>query len=143
MNKSPLGDGRFIFTSSTKNGFEWQVSNTTASAPIVHTENIAHSYGANYFVYANHTLMVTPSMANGQNTGVSVYDITKGWNNITLVRTTNTTLDATAPIYCTAAAQVDSIDLTLYLLKDNTLSQFTTNGVEQPIVPHINAYDLK
>lgn len=143
MNKSPLGDGRFIFTSSTYNGFEWQVSNTTASVPIVHTENIAHSYGANYFVYANHTLMVTPSMANGQNTGVVVYDITKGWNNITLVRTTNTTLDATNAIYAMAAAQVDSLDITLYLLQDYSLSKFTTIGVEQPIIPHINAYNLR
>ena len=142
MNKSPLGDGRFIFTSSTKNGFDWQISNTTASLPTVHAQNITHSYGANYFVYANHTLMVTPSMANGQNTGVVVFDITDGWANAPLVRTTNTTLEATTPTYSMAAAQVDSLDLTLYLLKDQTLSKFTTTGVVQPIVPHINAYDL-
>ena len=143
LNKSPFGDNRFIFTSSTMNGFEWQISNTTASAPTVHAQNITHSYGANYFVYANHTLMVTPSIVDGQNTGVSVYDITKGWNNITLVRTTNTTLDATNAIYAMAAAQVDSLDLTLYLLQDYSLSKFTTIGVEQPIIPHINAYNLR
>lgn len=142
LNKSPFGDNRFIFTSSTMNGFEWQISNTTALAPTVHAQNIIHSYGANYFVYANHTLMVTPSMANGQNTGVVVFDITDGWANAPLVRTTNTTLEATTPSYSMAAAQVDSLDLTLYLLKDQTLSKFTTSGVVQPIVPHINAYNL-
>ena len=143
MNKSPLGDDRFIFTSATNNGLEWKIVNTTKSEPTIITENIINTYGANYFKYAGHTLIATPSLTNGQCAGVSVYDITNGFATPKTIRTSNTTLDTTSTTYAMAAAQVDSLDLTLYLLQDNSLSKFTTIGIEQPIIPHINAYNLR
>ena len=87
--------------------------------------------------------MVAPKTdGSGNNIGVELYNITNGLNNATLIETTNTTLDATTPTYAMAAGLVEDEDITLYLLKDNLLSEFTNKGVVIPVVPHICAYDL-
>ena len=140
---SPRDSMSFILTSSLTAGNEWQIVNTTKSEPKVIGTLPFITNTPNYFKYAGKALMAAPAMdADGKNTGVAVYDITAGVDKAQLIKTTNTTLEASEATYTAAFAQVKEADLTLYLVADNAVSKFTTAGVAQPVVPAIVAYNL-
>ena len=141
---SPRDSMSFILTSSLTAGNEWQIVNTTKSEPKVMGTLPFITNTPNYFKYAGKAMMAAPAVdAEGKNIGVAVYDITAGVDKAQLIKTTNTTLEASEAVYTAAFAQVKEADLTLYLVADNTVSKFTTIGVAQPVVPAISAYDLK
>ena len=140
---SPRDSMSFILTSSLTAGNEWKIVNTTKSEPQVMGTLPFITNTANYFKYAGKAMMVAPTVdADGKNTGVAVYDITAGVDKAQLIKTTNTTLEASEAVYTAAFAQVKDADLTLYLVADDAISKFTTIGVAQPVVPAIVAYDL-
>ena len=143
MVVSPRDSMSFIFSSPNKPAFEWQIVHTTNSAPTIMGTMPFKTNVANYFKYAGKALMVAPMEdAEGKNIGVAVYDITAGVDKAQLIKTTNTTLEASEAVYTAAFAQVKEADLTLYLVADDAISKFTTTGVAQPVVPAIVAYDL-
>ena len=140
---SPRDSMSFILTSSLVAGNEWQIVNTTKSEPKVMGTLPFITNTPNYFKYAGKALMAAPAVdAEGKNIGVAVYDITAGVDKAQLIKTTNTTLEASEVTYTAAFAQVKDADLTLYLVADNSVSKFTTANVAQPVVPAILAYDL-
>ena len=140
---SPRDSMSFILTSSLTAGNEWQIVYTTKSEPKVVGTLPFITNTPNYFKYAGKALMAAPAVdADGKNTGVAVYDITAGVDKAQLIKTTNTTLEASEATYTAAFAQVKEADLTLYLVADNAVSKFTTTGVAQPVVAAIAAYDL-
>ena len=140
---SPRDSMSFILTSSLTAGNEWKIVNTTKSEPQVMGTLPFITNTANYFKYAGKAMMVAPTVdADGKNTGVAVYDITAGVDKAQLIKTTNTTLEASEVVYTAAFAQVKEADLTIYLVADNTVSKFTSAGVAQPVVAAISAYDL-
>ena len=140
---SPRDSMSFILTSSLTAGNEWQIVNTTKSEPKVMGTLPFITNTPNYFKYAGKALMAAPAVdADGKNTGVAVYDITAGVDKAQLIKTTNTTLEASEATYTAAFAQVKEADLTLYLVADNAVSKFTTTGVAQPVVAAISAYGL-
>ena len=140
---SPRDSMSFILTSSLVAGNEWQIVNTTKSEPKVMGTLPFVTNTPNYFKYAGKALMAAPAVdAEGKNIGVAVYDITAGVDKAQLIKTTNTTLEASEAVYTAAFAQVKDADLTLYLVADDAVSKFTTVGVAQPVVPAIVAYDL-
>ena len=140
---SPRDSMSFILTSSLVAGNEWQIVNTTKSEPKVMGTLPFATNTPNYFKYAGKALMAAPAVdAEGKNIGVAVYDITAGVDKAQLIKTTNTTLEASEATYTAAFAQVKDADLTLYLVADDAVSKFTTVGVAQPVVPAIVAYDL-
>lgn len=144
LTVSPRGSNRYVLSSKTKPAFEFAfTTSSTGSEPSFTGTSPSIKYGANYITYSGKPLMVAPKTdGSGNNIGVELYNITNGLNNATLIETTNTTLDATTPTYAMAAGLVEDEDITLYLLKDNLLSEFTNKGVVVPVVPHICAYDL-
>ena len=144
LTLSPRGSNRYVLSSKTKPAFEFAfTTSSTGSEPSFTGTSPSIKYGANYITYSGKPLMVAPKTdGSGNNIGVELYNITNGLNNATLIETTNTTLDATTPTYAMAAGLVEDEDITLYLLKDNLLSEFTNKGVVIPVVPHICAYDL-
>ena len=140
---SPRDSMSFIFSSSLLPAFEWQIVNSTASAPKIMGTLPFVTHTPNYFKYAGKALMAAPAIdAEGKNTGVAVYDVTAGVDKAQLIKTTNTTLEASEAVYTAAFAQVKDADLTLYLVADDAISKFSTVGVAQPVVPAIVAYDL-
>ncbi len=140
---SPRDSMSFILTSSLTAGNEWQIVNTTKSEPKVMGTLPFITNTPNYFKYAGKAMMAAPAVdAEGKNIGVAVYDITAGVDKAQLIKTTNTTLEASEAVYTAAFAQVKEADLTLYLVADNAVSKFTTTGVAQPVVAAIVAYDL-
>ena len=144
LTVSPRGSNRYVLSSKTKPAFEFAfTTSSTGSEPSFTGTSPSIKYGANYITYSGKPLMVAPKTdGSGNNIGVELYNITNGLNNATLIETTNTTLDATTPTYAMAAGLLEDEDITLYLLKDNLLSEFTNKGVVIPVVPHICAYDL-
>ncbi len=144
LTLSPRGSNRYVLSSKAKPAFEFAfTTSSTGSEPSFTGTSPSIKYGANYITYSGKPLMVAPKTdGSGNNIGVELYNITNGLNNATLIETTNTTLDATTPTYAMAAGLVEDEDITLYLLKDNLLSEFTNKGVVIPVVPHICAYDL-
>ena len=140
---SPRDSMSFILTSSLTAGNEWQIVNTTKSEPKVMGTLPFVTNTPNYFKYAGKAMMAAPAVdAEGKNIGVAVYDITAGVDKAQLIKTTNTTLEASEAVYTAAFAQVKEADLTLYLVADDAVSKFSTTGVAQPVVPAIVAYDL-
>ena len=140
---SPRDSMSFVLTSSLTAGMEWQIVNTTKSEPKVIGTLPFITHTPNYFMYGGKALMVAPVQdAEGKNTGVAVYDITAGVDKAQLIKTTNTTLEASEATYTAAFAHVKDVDLTLYLVADDAVSKFTTANVAQPVVPAIVAYDL-
>ena len=140
---SPRDSMSFILTSSLTAGNEWQIVNTTKSEPKVMGTLPFVTNTPNYFKYAGKAMMAAPAVdAEGKNIGVAVYDITAGVDKAQLIKTTNTTLEASEAVYTAAFAQVKEADLTLYLVADDAVSKFSTVGVAQPVVPAISAYDL-
>ena len=140
---SPRDSMSFILTSSLTAGNEWQIVNTTKAEPKVMGTLPFITNTPNYFKYAGKAMMAAPAVdAEGKNIGVAVYDITAGVDKAQLIKTTNTTLEASEAVYTAAFAQVKDADLTLYLVADDAISKFTTIGVAQPVVPAIVAYDL-
>ena len=140
---SPRDSMSFILTSSLTAGNEWQIVNTTKSEPKVMGTLPFVTNTPNYFKYAGKAMMAAPAVdAEGKNIGVAVYDITAGVDKAQLIKTTNTTLEASEAVYTAAFAQVKEADLTLYLVADDAVSKFSTTGVAQPVVPAISAYDL-
>ncbi len=143
---SPLGDNKVIITDDNIAPMEWEVVNATSSAPVITNTNIGGLNGISgisCFKYAKHSLMALPAVSDGKNTGVKLYDITNGFDKSQLVITVNTEIEAAAATYMFAAGTVKNADLTLWLEKDTTVSRFTTIGVDQPVIPNVNAYDLK
>lgn len=144
LTASPRASNRYVLSSKTKPAFEFAfTTSSTGAEPTFTGTSPSVKYGANYTTYLGKPLMIAPKVDGSvNNTGVEVYDITNGLNNATLIETTNTDLTASTPSYAMAAAQVEEKDITLYLLKDNSLSAFTSKGVAQGIVPRICAYNL-
>ena len=140
---SPRDSMSFILTSSLTAGMEWQIVNTTKSEPTVMGTLPFITHTPNYFKYGGKALMVAPTQdAEGKNIGVAIYDITAGVDNAQLIKTTNTTLEASEATYTAAFAQVKDTDLSLYLVTDDAISKFTTIGITQPVIPMISAYEL-
>ena len=101
--------------------------------------------GASYFKYAGKSLMVTPyEDAEGNVAGIKLFDITEGLDKAVLVLTQGTTLAApVAAVHASAGAYVNGAVLNLYLYADSKVYSYTTDGVQQPIVARVGAYDLQ
>jgi hypothetical protein len=142
---SPRNNSNFIIDASGITPLEFQITSDGQSPLEVgkFTAVDAASNGANYFKYAKHALMVLPYATDSKNCGVKLYDITDGLDKANLIKTTHTDLDGATFTYAMAAGLVDSLDISLYLNKDNNWSKFTTRDVAQPIVKGIMAYALK
>lgn len=144
LTVSPRDNMSFIYSSSILPAFEWKIATNTADKPIIIGTMPFKTHTPNYFQYASKSLMIAPAEdTEGKNIGVALYDITKGVDKPQLIKTTNTTLEASNADYTTAFAQVNGADLTLYLVKDTTISKFTTIDVQQPVVAAIGAYELR
>lgn len=105
----------------------------------------AAAHGIQFFKYAGHQFMVTPFLQDEKVGGVHLFDITEGLDKATLVKSETTSLaeaDATTTTMA-AGAKANADGITLSLLHGKTLTTFTTEGVAQPVVKNIYAYDLR
>ncbi|MBQ7941797.1 MAG: N-acetylmuramoyl-L-alanine amidase [Muribaculaceae bacterium] len=145
---SPRDDNAIVLDGSICTPSEFALNSTDVGAPTklgaVSADLLpVATVGANYFKYAKHALMVTPKLnAEGKVTGVELYDVQDGFDKAKLIETTNTDIDAAECAYVMVSSHVEEDDITLYLNKDNTVSRFTTQDVEQTYYGNVYAYDL-
>ena len=150
---SPFDDNAFIIGGSkTGKLYEFPVT-ADGAVPNCNTFTAEEllGNGMQIFKYAGHTLMVAPYGTKNDVKGIKIYDMTNGLANATLVKTINTDLEtgngkaitADAADFAWAGANVNSEDIRAYLVgSDANVVKFATDGVEQPKVKGIYAYDL-
>lgn len=137
IKPSPLHEGSFVLIGSKLGAREITIKGDAQAPEYVSTTPFVAN-GATFFRYAKHVLMAVPEAA-----GVKLYDVTAGLDKAALITTKNTTIaEPKEGTYMVAAGAVKNTNISLYLFKDSTVSKFTTAGVEQPVIPHINAYGL-
>lgn len=150
---SPFDDHSFIIGGSkTGKLYEFPV---TADGAIpecnILTADELLGNGMQFFKYAGHKLLVAPYGTMNDVKGIKIYDITNGIANATLVETVNTDLNTAKDItansadFAWAGAVVNQEDIHAYLAgSDKNVVKFATDaeGVEQPVVKGIYAYDL-
>ena len=107
------------------------------------SDSINLTANASYLRYAGHSFMVTPYYnADSLVAGVRMYDVTEGFDKATAVKLN---ADLETPLKATYAAATVSVtkgNFNIRLITDNTITTFTTVGVEQPVVANIYAYAL-
>ena len=103
--------------------------------------------GASYFKYAGKSMMVTPyENAEGFVAGLKLFDITDGLDKaveITLKSESFFEPYGAPTHHASAGAYVNGAVLNLYLYIDGLVWKYTTEGVQQPIVARVGAYDLQ
>ena len=149
---SPFNDHAFIIGGS-KCGklYEFPVT-TDGGVPECNVFNADEELlgnGMQIFKYAGHKLLVAPYGTKNDVKGIKIYDINDGLANAKYVYTVNTNLNTAKAItantadFAWAGAKVIGEDIHAYLAgSDANIVKFATDGVEQPVVKGIYAYDL-
>ena len=144
---SPYADDAFVIDGSATTPFDFTLAGDV-QAPVYGTQMSADvmpaaTNGATFFKYAKHIMVAVPKTnADGKNVGVAMYDIANGLDKAVLIETTNTDIDASDASHLMVSTHVEGADITIYLNKDNTVSRFTTQDVEQTYYKSVYAYDL-
>ncbi len=151
MAVSPFDDRSFIIGGSkTGKLYEFPI---TADGLVpecnVMTADELLGNGMQIFKYAGHKLLVAPYGTKNDIKGIKIYDITAGLASAKLVNTVNTDFAAAKAItantadFAWAGAVVNQENIHAYLAgSDANVVKFATDGVEQPVVKGIYAYDL-
>lgn len=137
LNISPLSDGNFVIDGDLVSPIE--VNGTSLEVYGSNDLAAAAAIGANYFKFAEHSLMVTPDVADGKVCGLKLFDITNGFNNAVEIAT-NTAIEPVDYTYASAhgslALTLDATDtptdasIILSLIVDGKLYQWTEKVVK-------------
>ena len=124
---------------SDKKNYNAEMLGTCSNSDV----NVAANRNA-YIYHDGYQLMAVPvTTSNNTNTGIALYDISKGIDKATLVTTTNTTLSSSSTSYTAVHAATVNGDLVFYLIKDNQVVKFTAPGDAPEDAPQgIFAYGL-
>ena len=140
---SPAADNKIIITAGNIAPMEWTTVTATASAPVIATmpESFKGVKGISFFKYAKHNLMVVPS--EEKSGGAALYDISEGVTSPTelALNVSGTTLTGTPQAASSVVSKAG--DITIYVTADAAIAKLTTADVAQPVVAHVNAYNLK
>lgn len=148
MTLSPLGLNRLIVDGSkiTPKEFEVDVLATDAlDKPEFSDKEIAvETSGANYFRYAKHIFMVSPTYDPASHSyGLNLYDITDGLDQAKKLSQKDGLIqgDALLPMY--AYGTVRNAEIDLYLMVGNKTVKISTEGTDQPSATlRVAAYGL-
>lgn len=152
---SPFADDQWMVDGSVTPPMEFHPATTSnvdseilgrLPADILGSEGeVAAASGAVFFKYAKHTLLATPYLKDAKVAGLRLFDVSEGLAKAQLIKAT--TLDLAKPIekvgFMAAAAAVNGADITLTLVADSVLTNFTTKDVDQPAVKGVYAYNLR
>lgn len=155
---SPLDEGKWYLVSPTQGVSQWDFNvgdsgnpEATSSTELAGLNPDGH---VGIFKYIGKSYMAVPAQtADGNNTGVTLVDITGNINNAKIVSTANTALAALATASVAALGEgclainatsgaVTGAYMNLYVLRDGKLTKLTTKEVAQPVYRREMAYDL-
>ncbi len=151
---SPFNDNAFIIGGSKSNELYEFIVSTDGAVPasynVFNADAELLGNGMQIFKYAGHKLLVAPYGTNNDVKGIKIYDITNGLASATLINTVNTDINVAKAItantadFAWAGATVNEEDIHAYLVgSDDNVVKFATDGVDQPKVKGIFAYDLR
>ena len=152
---SPFADDQWVVDGKVTSPMEFKPATTSnvdseilgrLPADILGSEGeVAAASGAIFFKYAKHTLLATPYLKDAKVAGLRLFDVSEGLEKAKLIKAT--TLNLATPLekvgFMAAAAAVNGADITLTLVTDSVLTNFTTKGVDQPTVKGVYAYNLR
>lgn len=154
---SPLDD-RKIWIVTSKAGIV-EIDNNTTDAPANATDatklaELTDATGATAFKYAGHSYVAVPVKGETGVSGLTLYDVTKGLSKVEPVTTTGTTLEAAAADFAGAAGvtvvtrdqatnDITKAVINTFVVRDNAVSRYTTEGVNQPLEMAPYAYKLE
>ena len=152
---SPFADDQWMVDGSVTSPMEFKPATTSnvdseilgrLPADILGSEgDVAAASGAVFFKYAKHTLLATPYLKDAKVAGLRLFDVSEGLAKAQLIKAN--TLNLATPLekvgFMAAAAAVNGADITLTLVADSVLTNFTTKGVDQPAVKGVYAYNLR
>ncbi len=152
---SPFADDQWMVDGSVTSPMEFKPATTSnvnseilgrLPADILGSEGeVAAASGAVFFKYAKHTLLATPYLKDAKVAGLRLFDVSEGLEKAQLIKAT--TLNLATPLekvgFMAATATVKDADITLTLITDSVLTNFTTKGVAQPAVKGVYAYNLR
>lgn len=155
LSASPFGDEQWVVDGNVTPPMEFQPAQSSnvdskvlgrLPANILGGEGeVAAASGAVFFKYAKHTLLATPYLKDEKVAGLRLFDVSEGLEKAQLIKTSS--LDLASPLqnvgFMAATATVNGTDITLTLVADSVLTNFTTKGVEQPAVKGVYAYNLR
>ena len=100
--------------------------------------------GSSFFRYDKQSLAALPAVdADGNITGAMLAKVTDGMEKAVEVKTSGTTIAAEKASTLGMGSKVEDNELSIYLLRGDKISKFTTESVTQPVVKGIYAYSLK
>lgn len=152
---SPFADDQWVVDGKVTSPMEFKPATTSnvdseilgrLPADILGSEGeVAAASGAIFFKYAKHTLLATPYLKDAKVAGLRLFDVSEGLEKAKLIKAT--TLNLATPLekvgFMAATATVNGADITLTLVTDSVLTNFTTKGVDQPTVKGVYAYNLR
>ena len=146
---SPLGANRFIIDSDVMQPTEYEFDWTAADrSPLIlkgimpEDDITKESFGANYFKYADHAMMIAPVTSPGKNVGLALFNINDGLDAAQRIWISEPVDTETATAYMMGSAIVSGYDITMSLFAQNQgISQFKTNTSD--IIANIYASELK
>ncbi len=110
---------------------------------VLTTDSVNIAGHASYIRYAGHSLAVMPYYnAEGLVAGVRMYDVTEGFDVAKEVKLNANLETPVQAAYAAATVVVKNGEFIIRLITDATITTFSTEGVEQPIVAGIYAYGL-
>lgn len=146
---SPFGGNRFIVDSEvmqpTEYEYNWEADDRkemilkgTMPAEVISTE----SFGANYLKYAGKPLMIAPIAESGKTVGLTLFDISEGFDTPKQLWAVAPVETETATAYMMGSAIVSGYDITMSLFAQNQgISKYKTNTSD--IIANIYATELK
>lgn len=155
LSASPFADDQWMVDGNVTSPMEFKPATTSnvdseilgrLPADILGSEgDVAAASGAVFFKYAKHTLLATPYLKDAKVAGLRLFDVSEGLEKAKLIKAT--TLNLATPLekvgFMAATATVKDADITLTLVTDSVLTNFTTKGVDQPAVKGVYAYNLR
>jgi len=137
-----------------------ELDNSTGADPVNITVQSTHealtdATGATAFKYAGHSYLAVPVVDGTNHVGMTLYDVTGGLTDIRDVTTVGTTLDAKTATASRTATGVTIVNrdkstnaiteahINLTAMRDNCVSRFTNQGVDQHLSTAPYAYDLR
>ncbi|MBR5101633.1 MAG: Ig-like domain-containing protein, partial [Muribaculaceae bacterium] len=160
VSVSPFNDKAFIFSGSNSSKLYELEMPADGVTPAASAYNIFNAdpeilgNGVQFFKYAQHVVMVAPYGEKNNIKGLKFYDVTDGLANAKLIKTETNIVEpaAGAPAlqeitantagFGFSGAVVHKENINAYLIAENNIVKFTTEGADQPTVKGIYAYGL-
>ena len=156
LSASPRATDSWVVDGSATTPIEFQRAGDNTDAPLLGRVDAAQipaeATGVSFFKYAGKDMMVTPTFAEGKANGLRLFDVTAGLDKAVEISVNNTAVTPNDAKFVSATGQgvattddegnITAANMELFLVRDGSITKFTTAGTEQPKICGEYAYAL-